>query len=52
MDNPAGNNQAGQQQTEVLDDVFEAERALTGETLAFAAAAQILSVRSFGVHMA
>lgn len=35
-----------------LHDVFEAEGALAGEPLAFAAAAQVLPVRPFGVHVA
>lgn len=33
------------------DDVFEAERAVTGEPLAFASATQVLSMGSFGVNV-
>lgn len=36
----------------LLDDVFEAERALAGQPLAFASAAQILSVGPLGVNVA
>lgn len=35
-----------------LDDIFEAESAVAGESLAFASATQVLSVGSFGVDMA
>lgn len=35
-----------------LDDVLEAEGAFAGQPLAFAAAAQVLSVRPLGVHVA
>lgn len=35
----------------VLDDVFEAEGAVAGEPLAFAAPAQILPVRPLRVHV-
>lgn len=35
-----------------LDDVFEAESAVAGEPLAFASAAQVLSVGPFGVDVA
>lgn len=36
----------------LLDDVFEAESALAGEPLAFAPAAQVLSVGPLGVNVA
>ncbi len=36
----------------LLDDVFEAEGALTGEPLAFAPATQVLPVRPLGVNVA
>lgn len=35
-----------------LDDVFEAESAIAGESLAFAPATQVLSVGPFGVNVA
>ena len=36
----------------VLDNVLEAEGAVTGQSFAFAPAAQILPVGSFGIHVA
>jgi hypothetical protein len=36
----------------LLDDVFETEGEVTGESLALAPATQILSVRAFGVNVA
>ena len=47
-----GSDAERQSSVERSDDVFEAERAVAGETLAFASAAQVLSVGPLGVDVA